>query len=311
MERGLRDLEVADGRARGEVAQEGLRVGVAELLRLAKIAHQLDAGEAAEEFHTAVAAHADGVLAVAALDVGERAVEDFVAPVNHEDEVAHRLGHRHVVRAEDDGGAGGAEFEDSGADDLEVDGVEAGERLVEDEQLGPGDDGGDELDFLRHAFGERLDFLIGPLAQAHFRQPPLNLAGGVGAGHALERGVVGEHAADGHLLVEAALLGEVADAVVRGAGAALAEHFHRAGVGVEDVENGADGGGLAGAVGADEAVGATGGDGEREAADGGVRAEGLGDVGEPDRGGRRGGEDGRRHPIQRCSGTTSSPCLLM
>ena len=186
--------------------------------------------------------------------------------------------------AEDDGCARRAKFQDGGADDFQIDWVESGERFVKNEQLGPGDDGGDELDLLRHALGERLDFLVGPLGEPHFGEPLPNLPGGVRALHALECGVIGKDAADGHLLVEAALFGQVADAVVSRARAALAEHFHLAGVRVEDVQDGADGRGLAGAVGADEAVGAAGWDFERELVDRRVLAEGLGDVGQPDGG---------------------------
>ena len=57
--------------------------------------------------------------------------------------------------------------EDGVAEHLGVDRIEAGERLVEDDQLGLGDHRGDELHLLRHALGQRLDGLVGPVAQAH------------------------------------------------------------------------------------------------------------------------------------------------
>ena len=63
------------------------------------------------------------------------------------------------------------QVEDRLAQHLGIDRVEAAERLVEQHQLRPGDDGGDELHLLRHALGQRLDLLVGPRGQAHAFEP--------------------------------------------------------------------------------------------------------------------------------------------
>jgi len=91
------------------------------------------------------------------------------------------------VRGKNDGGAALALFEDGGAEHFEIHRVQAGEWFVEDEQLRLRNHGGDELDFLRHALGERLDFVIRPLFQAHLREPVADGLARVAAVHALER----------------------------------------------------------------------------------------------------------------------------
>ena len=65
-----------------------------------------------------------------------------------------------------------------------------------------------------------------------------------------------------HLLVEAALFGQVADAVEGVAGEGLVEEADGAGVGHGDADHHADGAGLAGAVGAEQAEHGAGLDGE-------------------------------------------------
>ena len=105
----------------------------------------------------------------------------------------------------------------------------------------------------------------------------------LGDGAPLQAAVVAEQAAHGHLLVEAALLGQVADAIARGAVSRGAEHLDLPCVGQQDVHDHPQRGRLARAVGADEAVDRSLGHGEREAVDGGDAVESLGDVGEADR----------------------------
>ena len=97
----------------------------------------------------------------------------------------------------------------------------------------------------------------------------------LGDGAALEPAVVAEQAADRHLLVEAALFGQVADAVARGGGVGGAEHLDLPCVGQQDVHDHPERRRLAGAVGADEAVDRSGGHGERQVVDGGDAVERL------------------------------------
>ncbi len=83
---------------------------------------------------------------------------------------------------------------------------------------------------------------------------------------------------DLHLLVEAALFGQIADAVEVLAVEGLAEELHVAGVGHGDADHHADGGGLAGAVGAEEAEHAAGLDLEGEIFDGDFGVVGFADL---------------------------------
>ena len=94
---------------------------------------------------------------------------------------------------------------------------------------------------------------------------------------ALEPAVVAQQPADRHLLIEAALLGQVADAIARGRGVARAEHFDLPSIGQQDVHDHPERGGLAGAVRADEAVDRSRGHGERQVVDGDSAVEPLGD----------------------------------
>ncbi len=69
------------------------------------------------------------------LDIGEGAVEDLAALEDHEDEVAEGFGGVHIVSAEDDSGAGLAQFEDGLAYGIGIDGVESAEGFIEDEEF--------------------------------------------------------------------------------------------------------------------------------------------------------------------------------
>ena len=149
---------------------------------------------------------------------------------------------------EDDGRALGLQPENLLADQLGVDRVEAGEGLVENHQRGLVDHGGDELELLGHALGKLLHLLVPPVLGAETLEPGLQLAKGVVAFHALELGKVHRLVADLHLAVEAALLGQVADAgdILVGDGAPLEKD--RAGGRDGDAVDDADQGRLAGAV---------------------------------------------------------------
>ncbi len=83
---------------------------------------------------------------------------------------------------------------------------------------------------------------------------------------------------DLHLLVEAALFGQVADALEMLAVKRLAEEADRAGVGHGDADHHADAGGLAGAVGAEEAEHAARLNGEAEVCDGDLGVVGFADM---------------------------------
>ena len=110
-------------------------------------------------------------MAVDRLDLVERAVEDLLALEDHEDPVAEPLGDGHVVGREDDRRPRLLELEHRVLEDLGVDRVEARERLVEDQELGPVEHRGDELDLLGHALRQGVDLLVDPGGEAHPLEP--------------------------------------------------------------------------------------------------------------------------------------------
>src|SRR5438552_17097878 len=102
VERGAGELEMADPAAIHEQGEDSLRIGPAiepQLLPAAEVGHLGDArklGQRVAPFD----ADPQRVVAVVVLNRFERAVEDLPAPEDHEDEFAHLLGDRHVVRRE-------------------------------------------------------------------------------------------------------------------------------------------------------------------------------------------------------------------
>jgi hypothetical protein len=89
---------------------------------------------------------------------------------------------------------------------------------------------------------------------------------------------VNEAALQGDVLVEAAVFGHIADALFRVLGHGAAEDGDGAAVGFKDVEEHTDSGGLAGAVGTQEAEDLAGADLEGDIFDGLGFAEAFGDV---------------------------------
>ncbi|MFM1942804.1 MAG: hypothetical protein RI897_1786 [Verrucomicrobiota bacterium] len=178
--------------------------------------------------------------------------------------------------AEDDGGSGLAQFEDGLADGIGIDGVESAEGFIEDEEFRLVEGGGDELDFLAHAFAERFDFFIGVGEEVESFEPEVD--GWVGLGEAAEFGEELEVFAHFHAAVEAAFFGEVTDAVAAGGGGGGVEQLDAAAIGQEDIEHHPECCGFSGAVGADEAVDGALGDFQAELVDGEFLSETFGDL---------------------------------
>jgi hypothetical protein len=148
-------------------------------------------------------------------------------------------------------------------------------------------DAGDELDLLLHALGEFFALLAVAVGQGDAFEPVANFAFEACAVKALEAADVGQEVPHFHLLVQAALFGEVADAVLAFDGGLLAQDFDAAAVWEDDRHDHADGRGLARAVGADEADQGALGDGEVKVDHGELGAEALVDFGEADGVGHR------------------------
>ncbi len=114
-------------------------------------------------------------------------------------------------------------------------------------------DGAEQLDLLGHALGEAADLQAGGVAEAvgfqQLQRPPL---GGAGR-HALETGEEDDGVDRGHAAIEPAFLGQEADAVAHLAHVLAPQHHHPALVGRHQAQDHAKRGGLAGAIGAEEA----------------------------------------------------------
>ncbi len=146
------------------------------------------------------------------------------------------------------------------------------------------DDGAEQLDGLRHALGQGADRLSRPFAEAVLGEQFVGAAAPFGERQAAQRAHEGDRLARGHRRVEAALLGQIADRVRRLDRAVVAEHAAAARRRVDDPEQHAQGGGLAGAVGAEQAVDRAGRDREADPVDRAGVAEILDQVDRLDRG---------------------------
>jgi hypothetical protein len=101
------------------------------------------------------------------------------ARVDDGDRVAEALHQLELVAGEHDGDAVGGPFEQDLAQRVNSDGVEAGERLVEDQQVGLVGEGRGELDPLLVAEGECLDRLVHPIREPEpLQQGPRAVDGG-------------------------------------------------------------------------------------------------------------------------------------
>jgi hypothetical protein len=167
------------------------------------------------------------------------------------------------------------------------DGVDAFEGLVEEEDFGAVNDGSGESEFFLHAVGEVGDEFFCFAGERH----ELEELGGAGGGSG---GVEAVHAADegevfgcGETAEEGEAFGDDTDLALDfdGVGSGVeAENLDAAGGWRKQAGEHLDGGGFAGAVGAEEAEELAGGDGEVDILDGGEVAETAGEIGGGDRG---------------------------
>ena len=113
-------------------------------------------------------------------------------------------------------------------------------------------DGGDELDFLGHAFAEVRHFSVPPTFHFQPLKPALQFALGLLAVHATQAGEVQDLLRDAHAFVEAALLRQVTHARQQRPVVGLPPHAQGAGVGLGDAGDHPQQRGFARAVGAEQ-----------------------------------------------------------
>ena len=184
---------------------------------------------------------------------GDGAVEDFAAFVDQDDLVADLLDLFHTMGTEYDRAAVAGQLVDFVLDEIGVDGIETAEGFVEDDESGLVQDGGDELQFLTHAFAQVFDFLVPPGLHLESFEPVADLVGRFGFGEPLQLREVDGLGADLHLFIQTTLLGHVADlfTVFFGIeGAAVEED--PALVGIEDTGDHAYEGRLSGPIGSEQ-----------------------------------------------------------
>ncbi len=113
----------------------------------------------------------------------------------------------HAVGGEEDGAALLAQIDEGVHEERGVDGVEAAEGLVHDDELGLVKERGNELDLLLHALGELFGLLGDGLGDLHALAPDVGALRGCRRVEAVELAEEDELVDDLHLLVQAALLG--------------------------------------------------------------------------------------------------------
>ncbi len=136
---------------------------------------------------------------------------DHAAAGEDADRVAQPLDQVELVAGEDDGHALAGLLEQRLGEGVDADRVQPGERLVEDQHLGPADQRGGQLDPLLVAQRQLLDGVAAALAQAEPLDPLAGGPRGGGGVQPVQPGEVGDLLADLHLRVEPALLRHVAD----------------------------------------------------------------------------------------------------
>ena len=207
--------------------------------------------------------HAQARLGALGAQLVDAAGRHEAPAVDDRHAIADALDELELVGGEDDGDAGTRALGEHLGHDVGADRVQAGERLVEDQDRRVVDERGGELDALLIAQRQLLDVLRRALGDAEAVDP----AGGgrVGIVAAVQGREVAKQAVDAHLRIQAALLGHVAERPLHLAGDRLAAPAHVAGVGLQHAERDPHRRRLAGTVGADEADDLALGDVERQA----------------------------------------------
>ena len=211
-------------------------------------------GELVVERGAILELHLIEVRTIAATDVIDGALQYDLGMVDEGDLLTDLLDRRHVVCREKDGSTLVAQAEDLALELFGIDGIEAGEGFIKDQERRTMDDGGDELHLLGHALGELLDLLVAPLPEVETLEPLPHLLKGIIACHAAQTGEVDDVVLDLHFLIQATFLGEVADVMDVVVGHGTAMHQHLTAVGMGDTIDDADKTGLTRTIGTKKAV---------------------------------------------------------
>src|SRR5690606_37700745 len=211
----------------------------------------------------------------AALNRRDRIVEHLPPAMNHHDVLAELLGLMHDVRREEHGGPSLVLGAHERFELPHADGIEAAERLVEDDEIGLVEGRRDELSLLQHPLRKLLAALALDAFESDALEPAAHALRKTCPAHPFQTRDVTEEFADAHLPVDTALLRQVADPVLRFERRRMPEHRYPSGVRKEDRHDHPDRRRLAGAVRADEAAEGAARHDEVEIVDRLLRAEAL------------------------------------
>jgi hypothetical protein len=214
-------------------------------------------------------------------EVGDGIVGDDAAFAKDEDVVGDLLHDFEDVGAvEDDFVARGERVEEAAEDHGGVD-VETGEGLVKDEEIGIVEEGGEEEDFLAHAFGVGGEGGVALVPEADEAEEFVHFEFEGPAGKSTEAAGELEILAAAEVGIEVGLFGDVAEAALEAfeiaADVLTLEEDASAG-GLEEAGEHLDGGAFSGTVGAEIAENLTRLDGEADRIHGGWSDEGLGEI---------------------------------
>ena len=168
--------------------------------------------------------------------------------------VAYLLDRRHVVGREDDRRPAVAQPQNLLFEQIGVDRVEARKGFVEDQQFGFVQHRDDELYLLRHSLRQLLDATVPPRRDVEPVEPHPQAAHGLGTRQPFEPCEKERLLAHLHLLVEAALLGQVTDALHVGGRERPSVEEHPSFVGRRNAVDDADERRLSRAVGPQQSV---------------------------------------------------------
>ena len=212
------------------------------------------------------------------LELRARPLGDHPPVVDHRDAVGELVGLLEILRGEEHGGAVPDQHPDDVPDLVAAPRVEAGGRLVEEQELRRDHEARGDVEPAPHAAGEGLDLAVGRLAEPEggeqLVRPRLRLAAAIAEEPAEEDEIL----VAGQVLVDRGELPGEADPAAHRVGIGdhvEPEHAGAAAVGLEQRREHAHDRGLAGAVRAQEPVDRAAADDEVDAVDGAVRPEGL------------------------------------
>ena len=191
--------------------------------------------------------------AVAPAQLGDAPVGDDLAPVEDGDGVAQLLHQLQLVAGEHDRRSPVGLLPQDGGQHVDPHRVEAGEGLVEHQQVGPVDEGRRQLHPLLVAEGQVVDLVPGPVGHAQPLDPLGRGRLGVGRLHPRQPAEELELVGHPHLGIEAPLLGHVADPAAGDVVDGRPVELDVAAVGLGQAEDDAHGGGLARPVAPDQA----------------------------------------------------------